>query len=76
MIRANSAQIGTAITMQIEPLPGLSIGATVTCVPECDGRPQTCKVFNNYANFGGNVVADGNLSLIKISNNQASGGKK
>lgn len=76
MIRSNTALSSGSIVMEVEPIPGIALGDLVTVVPECDGRAETCRAFGNFENFGGNMVADGNLSLVKVGTNQTAGGKK
>jgi hypothetical protein len=75
------AAAGTSITLYVgtpfTTVPG--VGATVTFHPGCDGDYlRTCvPKFNNRANNRGFPFApSGNPSLLKVSKNVSSGGKK
>jgi uncharacterized phage protein (TIGR02218 family) len=50
----------------------------ITAFPGCDGRKETCaSKFSNFSNFGGfPFIPTTNPTLIKVSKNVTSGGKK
>ena len=55
-----------------------SVGDVVKIYPGCDGQSSTCSGrFSNYSKFGGfPFMPVGNPSVLRITNNAGSGGKK
>jgi hypothetical protein len=70
----NTGRIQLALVM---PLAGLTVGATVTLYPGCDGTRQMCKAkFDNWLNFGGAVMAPANLAIRAVNRDATNGNKK
>ena len=68
---------GSALVMTLGGISGVpEVGASVVLQAGCSGSPTECQAFGNYLNFGGNLNADGNLSLIRVSSDVSGGGKK
>ncbi len=65
-----------SVNLESDPETFPSVGDEVKLIPSCDGRWLTCNTkFGNRINWGGHLVASGNLSLIK-ARTTVSGGKK
>ncbi|MDP0498669.1 MAG: phage BR0599 family protein [Verrucomicrobiota bacterium JB022] len=66
------------VTLARDPKTFPTVGDALVLVRGCDGRRTTCQfAFDNYANWGGALVATGNLSLLKVDlPSQNSGAKK
>ena len=64
-----------AVKLDGDPDPFPSVGAMAKLIPSCDGKYTTCGwKFGNRDNWGGHLVPNSNLSLLKVT--QAVGGGK
>lgn len=76
----NSAASGlsTILTIDRPFADPVSVGDTVTARAGCDKVSTTCKIkFDNHVRFGASeFTPNGNPSLVKVVQNETSGGKK
>lgn len=66
------------VTLDRDPHPFPTVGASVTIWPGCDGNYVTCREkFNNFLNFGGHpFLPAGNPSAVRPPSGSSTGGGK